>query len=951
MVRRLVVGTLAALGALMGTGPATALAHPLLLQSAPQAGLVSPQAPDAIRLALSESGVARGSRIELLDARGRRVPTSPVVASAGNRTFSVTPRRTLPSAVYTVRWSVLGNDGHLVRGTFDFGVAGAGGAAPPGAEKLGGTGAGGRGGENAVSDGVVAVLGRWLGVAAAALLLGAFVLLALLRRREDPSLDAARARVRAAAPLIWILVGFAAVEGVLAAATSGTGGEVDLGLLTAAPTARADLLRLVLFALVTVALLALGERREPLRGRLLAGGTVAILLTYALSGHVLSDPSAWTVLDQTVHVLTASLWLGGVLAIVLLTVRNAVPAVSAARAFAPVAAGALGVAIVTGVLAAVREVDAWYFLRWSDYGRVVLVKSALVALVAVAGAVVFWRARRAGAEAGAAPAGRGSRLVRVEAVGVVAIVGLAAALSGIAQGRGQPLPAERGTLFAGPAFGTALLADGGAQLTLAPARRGSNVLTTLLPPEERTPQRISVRLARAGAPGKDIRVTLRRGDGPAWSAPVELPQDGTWFAYVTVDGDASTSPVQLGVGVPQAPGSTPLDVVAVADLSGPDAERCRAHVLGAGLAIARLNGEGGLDGGRKVASKVLDSGGDPARAVALARGAVADGRRPLAAVGSCGSGGEQAVRVLQRAGVPVVIGDPTVGPVAGSGVFRTAADPYAQGISFAQIVTQRVLPAAPVGVRRIPVILGSDQASQRLLAGLRRGLAGSEARLDVRRPGDLARRSLDDREVAISQLEVLATVIDVPSTERRDVDALTALGRDREGIVPAPVLLSERVLSERVIRSAGSLGRIGALQGVSEVSPTTADGILYRQSVPLLYRGDLASLDGLRGYVSGLALRDAVRRGGIGADGVIDALRDPGVFTSALLAPWTARQPGAGSPATLAVQPLFLSPTVTPPSAGGTPRAAAYFPDGTWTATSGLLGVGPQTGPAPQLAR
>jgi len=941
MFRRF-AGVAVALGALLGTGPAVAQAHPLLLQAAPQPGVVSPQSPDAIRLALSEAGVARGSEIAITDARGKRVPTSSVVATAGDRTFSVTPAEALPSAVYKVRWSVLGNDGHLVRGTFDFGVAGSDGAAPPGAEKLGGASAGGRGGENAISDGLVAVVGRWLGVGAASLLLGAFVLLTLLGRRRDDAHDAAHARVRAAAPLTWLLVGFAAVEGVLAAATSGTDGDVDLGLLTASPTGRADLVRLVLFAVVTAVLVALGERRDTRRAPVLATGATAILLTYAISGHVLSEPTVWTILDQGVHVLTAGLWLGGVLAIVLVTFRSAVPVVRAARAFAPVAAAALGVAIVTGVLAAVREVDAWYFLRWSDYGRVVIVKSILVALVALAGAVVFWRSRRATADAAS------GRLLRVEAFGVVAIVALAATMSGIAQGRGQPLPAERGTLFAGPAFGTALLAQGGAQMTLAPARRGPNVLTTSLPPEAETPKAVTVRLACACAPGEDVRATLEQGDGPAWSAQVELPRDGSWFAYVTVDGDASSSPVQLGVGVPEAPGSTPLDVLAVADLSGPDAERCRAHVLGVGLAIARINGEGGLDGGRKVTTRVLDSGGDVARATRLARDAV-DGGEPLAAVGSCGTGGDAAVRVLQKAGVPVVIGDATVGPTPGNGVFRTAADPYAQGLSFAQIVKQRVLPSAPVGVRRIPVILGGDAASQRLLAGLRFGLRGTAAQLDVRRPGDLARRDLDGRDAYISQLKVLATVIDTPSTERRDVDALTELGREREGIVPAPVLLSERVLSERLIRSAGSLGRIGALQGVTEVSPSTADGILYRQSVPLLYRGELASLDGLRGYVSGLALRDAVRRAGVGHDAIIDALRRPGVFTNALLAPWTTRQPGAGSPATLAVQPLFLSPTVTPPSAGGTPRASAYFPDGTWSATSGLLGLGAQTGPAPQL--
>ena len=47
-----------------------------------------------------------------------------------------------------MRWGALGDDGHIVTGAFDFGVAGAKGAPPPGVETLSG-GGGGRGGENA----------------------------------------------------------------------------------------------------------------------------------------------------------------------------------------------------------------------------------------------------------------------------------------------------------------------------------------------------------------------------------------------------------------------------------------------------------------------------------------------------------------------------------------------------------------------------------------------------------------------------------------------------------------------------------------------------------------------------------------------------------------------------------------------------------------------------------
>ena len=60
------------------------------------------------------------------------------------------------------------------------------------------------------------------------------------------------------------------------------------------------------------------------------------------------------------------------------------------------------------------------------------------------------------------------------------------------------------------------------------------------------------------------------------------------------------------------------------------------------------------------------------------------------------------------------------------------------------------------------------------------------------------------------------------------------------------------------------------------------------------------------------------------------------MFTNALLAPWDAAQPGAGSHFAVALQPQFLSPTLIPPSFGGQAKDTEYFPQGSWTVTSGV---------------
>jgi hypothetical protein len=103
----------------------------------------------------------------------------------------------------------------------------------------------------------------------------------------------------------------------------------------------------------------------------------------------------------------------------------------------------------------------------------------------------------------------------------------------------------------------------------------------------------------------------------------------------------------------------------------------------------------------------------------------------------------------------------------------------------------------------------------------------------------------------------------------------------------------------------------------------------------------MASLDGLRGYVAGLALIDALRAG-TDARSIAAALRTPRVFSNALLAPWSPSEPGAGSPNVVALQPQFLAPTLVPSFAGGEAKDTEYFPQGSWTVTSRApLGIVP----------
>jgi putative copper export protein len=826
-----------------------------------------PTAPDAITLALSEAPVARGSSIT---ARGLRVGRVSVEGKTLTAPLEAAPR----PGVYTVRWSALGRDGHATSGRFNFGVAGKDGAPPPGAERLAGAGGTGTGDQSAVAQDAVSVVARWLLVLACSLLFGG----GLLARRAG-AVDA----WRLAAPLGLMVALVAAVEGVVAAATSGAGGSLDLGLVTATEPGIAALVRLCVLVLAVV---AARWRRD---WAWLVGGGIALAAT-AFDGHVASAPHPVLAgLGQVVHVVAAGLWTGAVLGLVVVSRWGGVSAVAAARRFAPIAGAALGAAAITGVIAAVREVDGWYFLRWSGYGRTVIVKSALVLLAVGFGAVV-WR--------------RGSaRLVRGEVAAVLGVAALASLLAALPQGRGQALPAARGNLLPGPAFATVLSTDGTpADLTLAPARAGANRIVVTGARAE------AVRFACACA---DQSVTARLDGG---AADVRLPADGTWYAYV----DGSKSPAALPVGVPAAPGSDPVEVLAVADLSGPDAAGCRDFLLGLQLGVGRLNALGGLDGHRKVALLARDDENSPA----LARDLVSR-TRPVALAGACGPAAGDAVREAARRGIPALVGDPAVPAGGATGAFRLAGDPAANAYAAARYVRDRVRVTAAPGARTVRVFA----ADKRWVAGWYAGLAGSGLRLEVKDPGALLGASRAELRRAFDRRDAVAVAVDGPQSLAGAI--ARSGGPANVGYAPAPVIASGRTFSERFVRSAGRPGRLGVVRGATEVTPDSADALAYAGAVRRLFPGASPSLQGIRGYVTGLALAAAVKHG-IDPVSVRRGLQQPPRFTDALAAPYRSDAPDLGSQRFTLLGATFLSATLIPPSKGGESYSGTYFPDGAW---------------------
>lgn len=112
-----IVGCLALLGL---SFPGQALAHGLLVQTAPAADAAVAQPPVEISLNFNENIEARFSGIDLVGPDGAIVATGEITVDDKNMVAPVLG--SLVPGVYQVDWHVLSADGHKVKGSYRFEV-------------------------------------------------------------------------------------------------------------------------------------------------------------------------------------------------------------------------------------------------------------------------------------------------------------------------------------------------------------------------------------------------------------------------------------------------------------------------------------------------------------------------------------------------------------------------------------------------------------------------------------------------------------------------------------------------------------------------------------------------------------------------------------------------------------------------------------------------------------
>ncbi|GGQ12142.1 copper resistance protein CopC [Streptomyces roseolilacinus] len=384
--------------ALLGTAlSGTASAHSTLTGSDPVDGAVAATAPQRVTLTFSEQVALGDDSIRVLEPSGRRADTGELrdLCSGSVVRYGVDLRDGLPEGTYVVAWQAVSADSHPISGAFSFSIG------KPSATKVvlprqePGGGLVGR-----LYD-----IGRYVSYAGFVVLVGgcAFVLACWPRgasARPVQRLVAYGWVAFTAATLALLMLrgpytgsgrlgdafDLGVLQGVL---DTGTGAALTSRLLLAGASA--------LFVAVLFGPYARregpGDRRDLVYG-LAVGGTIVaagIAGTWALSEHASTgvQPALAMPLD-VLHLLAVAGWLGGLATLVVALYR--VPSIegAAVRRYSRLAFGAVAVLAATGLYQSWRQVGTWTALTGTAYGRLLLVKVGLVAVLLGVG----WVSRR-----------------------------------------------------------------------------------------------------------------------------------------------------------------------------------------------------------------------------------------------------------------------------------------------------------------------------------------------------------------------------------------------------------------------------------------------------------------------------------------------------------------------------------------------------------------------------
>jgi copper transport protein len=496
--------------------PSAASAHAYLIKTVPAASGVLNGPPPNVQLTYDEAVEPRFAIISVTDAGGHQETTGPVARSPANPDTLVVPLRPhLPEGWYLIYWRAISVDGHPVQGAFTYAVGPDPGPAPQFRVPS----------VSATATTPDLLIARWVMFVAVMSAIGLFVLRMLIARPLVRRVEGASLHRVSVAFLVASVVGLVAIPVYLDIATANdslrsvfdVGALVPLFRVTAFGRAIVDFeLCFALFCVSAWIALWLDrperERRSiaelaAFAGALLAA--VAVLIVPGAAGHAAqTSPRGLTLLFDWLHLAAGSVWLGGLLGLLLLWLglgagsRVAGLSVVVPR-FSNVALVSVIVLAGTGIGETIEHMPALDALWGTGFGVAILVKTGLLgaAIVLASGnllrSVPRLRAARGRPELGE-PAARLLRgLVSGEAAIVVGVVFAAAVLSSLA-----PPP---------PAFAlqnSALAQVGPGRVARTVTRNGYLLQVLVSPNKAAAPDSFALRITKGGQPVRGANVTL-----------------------------------------------------------------------------------------------------------------------------------------------------------------------------------------------------------------------------------------------------------------------------------------------------------------------------------------------------------------------------------------------------------------------------------------------------------
>lgn len=537
-------------------GPAAA--HATLVNTSPADGSGGERQPTSVSATFDEAVQIDAGSLRVFGPSGALVNAGPASHGGGSESqVTATLPTGLARGTYTVSWRVISADSHPVQGAFTFWVGAPGGKAPALT-----------GGSARHGLGVVYGVLRWLAFAGFALLVGAaaFVLCCWSAGSEQ-------ARVR------WLLVGgwvglvLASVGIVLVQGpyALGSGGMLDSAVLRETLASRLGTALIVRLLLLGVAagylawllgragLAAARERRW--LGACGAALAVCLAATWALGDHASTGIQRWLAVPVDVlHLLAMATWLGGLAVLGFALLRPGVgPAVRTAggagpgdagvvavNRFSSIALGCVATLVATGAYQVWRQVGTPPALAATTYGRLLLFKLGVFAvLIGAAWLSRDWVRRAARQRQGSGrPVERGAavadvgllrRSVLAEALLATVVLAVTALLVDAAPARSAyAVPVSANVRFDTGGAGGA----GSLVLALDPARIGPNALHVEVLGDDGRPRAVPEVRAALTLPSRGVGplpITLTPAEPGFYHAPgVVVPMAGEWRLDVTV---------------------------------------------------------------------------------------------------------------------------------------------------------------------------------------------------------------------------------------------------------------------------------------------------------------------------------------------------------------------------------------------------------------------------------